>query len=181
MAQVQPIPLYKPYLIQEIDGQPFPQNTAISTSFQNAIQRQTNTIIERLRDITPKPGANIPPGYIEREIIASNYVIPELFILNSKLYQSYVKRNNLIFSYLQNHEDFYRMSEFYLSHENPNVRSINKLLRENQIKAVDQVSAQWMEECKIAFENVRKLQEENEKVLGNVNSYIENEKKIIPK
>ena len=142
MPQNQNLPLYQPYPIQQTtveNGQAFPQNTPISTRFQNDVERQTNDIINNLREIVRKNTANIPPGYVEQEIIASNYVIPELFILNSKLYQSYVKRNNLIFSYLQNHEDFYRMSEFYLSHENPNIRSINKLLRDNQTKSVIKV------------------------------------------
>lgn len=179
MAQPIPPPLFKPYGIQVFDPTPQvnPLNEPICKTFQNQIDTMIQELIPQIRDITPMAGANIPPTYVERQIIASNYMIPELFILNSKLYQAYVKRNNLIFSYLQNHEDFYRMSEFYLSHENPNIRSINKLLRDNQTKAVDNVSSQWIEEFKIAFENIRKLQEDNEKsILRNLITYINYEK-----
>ena len=85
-----------------------------------------------------------------------------------------MKRNNLIFSYLQNHEDFYRMSEYYLSHDNPSIRSINKLLRDNQTKSVDNAASQWIEEMKKASENIRALQKENEDtVLTNLRMYIE--------
>lgn len=131
-----------------------------------------NSIIAQIKDI------QVPsmPGPIEKRMIAENYVLPELFILNSKLYQAYVKRNNLIFSYLQNHEDFYRMSEFYLSHENPSIRSINKLLRDNQTKSVDNAAAQWIDEMKILFEKVQKLQTENEtKVFPAFITFIQNE------
>jgi hypothetical protein len=71
------------------------------------------------------------------------------------------------------------MSEFYLSHENPSIRSINKLLRDNQTKSVDNAAAQWIEEMKKVTENIRALQKENEEsVLNNLKTYIEMEQTI---
>lgn len=161
----QPYPIINPY-------ENAPQNPDyLFRTFEDTITQMIGGITLQIKQIQDVPGI---PSQIEREIIASNYVIPELFILNSKLYQAYVKRNNLIFSYLQNHEDFYRMSEYYLSHENPSIRSINKLLRDNQTKSVDNASAQWMEEMKKTSENIRALQKENEDtVLNNLRTYIE--------
>lgn len=162
-------PIMNPYL--NIPANQNPGDDHLFFLFETSVTQMIRDMIPQIKEIRGVPGI---PSQIERETIAANYVIPELFILNSKLYQAYVKRNNLIFSYLQNHEDFYRMSEYYLSHENPSIRSINKLLRDHQTKSVDNASAQWMEEMKKASENIRALQKENEDtVLNNLRTFIQ--------
>jgi hypothetical protein len=95
------------------------------------------TIESQIREINLNQGAaGAPqPNLNSKQKIARLYVIPELYTLYSKLYQSYILRQNFIFSYLYTFEDFYRLSQFYFSHENPNIRSINKLLRENLKKS----------------------------------------------
>jgi hypothetical protein len=163
----QSYPIINPYT--NAAGNPVPDH--LFNAFELTVNRMIQDTIPQIKEINDVPGI---PSRIEQETIAANYVIPELFILNSKLYQAYVKRNNLIFSYLQNHEDFYRMSEYYLSHENPSIRSINKLLRDNQTKSVDNAASQWIEEMKKASENIRALQKENEDtVLNNLRTYIQ--------
>ncbi len=110
--------------------------------------------------------------------IARLYVIPELYILYSKMYQSYTLRQNFIFSYLYTFEDFYRLSQYYFSHENPNIRSINKLLRDNMKKSENLKMDSLTNILKDEFEEMKKIQTDSLSIFRNIESYLNKEENI---
>jgi hypothetical protein len=115
----------------------------------------------------------------DKRKLVTNYVTPEMLILNSKIYEAFVRRENYIFSYLQNYEEFYRMSQYYLSHENPNIRSINKLLRTHLAKTEGFRKEQFVQELQTIYGLIESFQKENVMIiLQNMKTYIENEKTI---
>lgn len=110
--------------------------------------------------------------------IARLYVVPELYTLYSKLYQSYILRQNFIFSYLYTFEDFYRLSQYYFSHQNPNIRSINKLLRENLKKSENLKMDTLLNLLKDEFEEIKKINTDSISIFRNVESYFNKEEII---
>jgi hypothetical protein len=104
--------------------------------------------------------------------IADFYVIPEMMILNSQIVESYLKRQKYIFHYLHTFEDFYRMSDFYLSHENPNIRSMNKLLRENMEKKKTTQKNILFDNINDVFSTTKSIQPKIDVLFKNIDSYL---------
>ncbi len=146
------------------DKRLFEQQLESSIRYQNIppIQVNTTTVGENGKPITGK--TTITPKNSQKKI-NDLFVTPELYILNSKIMHTYSKRQNTTFSYLKTYNDFYQLSDFYLAHENPNIRSINLLLRENQERKGGSAKKELFDNFITLKDEVINIQNETSKII----------------
>lgn len=151
------------------------QNQNICQLFLNQLNEASKTIQSDLKTFVIKKNRNKSENQTKNQNgkkIADFYVIPEMMILNSQIVESYLKRQKYIFYYLHTFEDFYRMSDFYLSHENPNIRSINKLLRENMEKKKTTQKNILFDNINDVFSTTKSIQPKIDVLFKNIDSYL---------
>lgn len=106
------------------------------------------------------------------------YILPEFYILYSKLYSAFQDRQQTTFDFLNSYDDFYRLSQYTFSHENPNVRSINELLRTNSEKKKDNDILLLLDSYKSILNDIQTFQNDNDFILLKINDLIKTFKKI---
>ncbi len=106
---------------------------------------------------------NYQPNSVKKadQQITQLYIIPELYILYSKLYSSFQERQTTTFDFLDSFDDFYRLSQYTFSHENPNIRSINKLIRDNSDKKKNNNLQILFDDYKKILTDIKDYQNEN--------------------
>ncbi len=100
--------------------------------------------------------------------ISQLYILPEFYILYSKLYSSFQDRQQSTFDFLESYDDFYRLSQYTFSHENPNIRSINELLRTNDGKTKNMNSELLFTQYEEILNNIKSYQTDNDIIFDNI-------------
>lgn len=110
--------------------------------------------------------------------ITDLYLIPELYIMYSKLYHAFQERQKSTFDFLDSYDSFYRLSQYSFSHENPNIRSINELIRNTAEKKKSNNNLILFDDYKQILTSVQEYQTENEQIILKITELVRTFKRI---
>lgn len=123
-----------------------------------------------------------PTNYkIAQRQISQMYILPELYILYSKIYSSFFLRQNYTFDFLSTYDDFYRMTQYDYAHDNPNIISINELLKMNADKKTDNNMTQLIKDFGDIVESIKSYGNDTNNIMQNINDFMVVMKRILDK